>query len=268
MTIILLPRDAPIFALLEDNGTISETALRKLNERGYKTVGSVALIEQPFHVAKALGVSKEMIIHIVHTSQFRTAMVVKRREPQFLPGDPILFDIETDLRWNKVWLIGAVDAKENKFYKFFANTWNDEFDMLKEFDEWLKVRQNRPLMYYSCNNFDIRVTQNACARLGLHQHAIFTQPEQDICYTLRKSYYLPTKNRKLKTMARFLGYDMSLENQEGYMDGLECAQHYISHVMFNEPLNSDVFLYNENDVWMLPFIVKRLSEVSIVQDVG
>jgi predicted RecB family nuclease len=264
----MLNQEDSIFLLLEDNGTISESALRRLNERGYTTVGSVGLIGKPFHVAKGLGIQQDMMIHIIHTAQYRTRMVIERRMPRFLSGDLIWFDIETDLNWNKIWLIGAVDAKENKFYKFYANTWNDEHDMLKEFDKWLKVRQNRPLMYYSCNGFDVRITRNACARSGLYQHAIFTQPEQDICYTLRRSYYMPTKNRKLKTMARFLGYDMSLENQEGYMDGLECAQHYIRHVMFNEPLNSDVFLYNENDVWMLPFIVNRLAEIAVVQDVG
>jgi predicted RecB family nuclease len=265
---VTLHRDSPIFDLLNGKGTIPEAPLRKLFERGYTTAGSVALISSPLQIAKSLGISQDIMIHIVHTAQYRTAMVIQRRRPRFLEGDPIWFDIETDLRWKRIWLIGAVDSKENKFYNFYANDWYDESNMLKKFDEFLRYRPNRPLMYFSCNGFDVRISQNACARLGLVNHSIFTQPEQDICYELRKSYYLPTKNMKLKTMARFLGYDMSLEGRPDYMDGKECAEHYERHALFNDPIDPNVFVYNENDVWMLPFVVNRQSEVAITQDVG
>lgn len=265
----LLSIDAPLFDLLENGkGTITESVIRRLSDSGYTTVGSVALIDRPMQVARSLGISQDMMVHVVHTAQYRSAMVIKRREPRWLPGHPIYFDIETDLRWKKIWLIGVVDSKEKKFYKFYADTWDQEYDMLREFDQFLKVRQNRPLFYYSCNGFDVRITQGACARLGLVDHAIFAQPEQDMCYELRKSYYLPTANRKLKTMARFLGYDMSLEGRDDYMDGKECAEHYERHALFREPLDPNVFVYNENDVWMLPFVQNRLASVSIRQDVG
>jgi len=264
----LLNIDDPIFDLLENGkGTITESVVRRLNDRGYTTVGSIALIEEPLHVARKIGISQDMMVHLVHTAQYRSAMVIQRREPQWLPGYPIYFDIETDLKWNKIWLIGAVDAKEKKFYKFFANTWSDELSMLQEFNDFLKVRQNRPLQYYSCNGFDVRITQNACARWGQYDHAIFTQPEQDMCYELRKSYYLPTKNRKLKTMAKFLGYDMSLEDRDDYMDGKECAESYVRHASFGEPLDPNVFVYNENDVWMLPFVANRLAQRAIKQNI-
>ncbi|MBD3405109.1 MAG: hypothetical protein GF411_03105 [Candidatus Lokiarchaeota archaeon] len=266
MTIKMACEDS-IFTLLEsDKGGITRSAVQRLHDKGYTTIGSIIEAENPIAIARSLGISHDMMVNIIHTAQYCSHLVIKRRDPRWLPGYPLWFDIETDLKWSKIWLIGVVDAKEKKFYSFFADSWNDEYYMLQRFDEFLSVRPGRPLMYYSCNGFDVRVTQNACARNGLMEHSIFTQPEQDICYELRKSYYLPTKNRKLKTMARFLGYDMSLEARDDYMDGKECAEHYERHAIFREPLDPNVFAYNENDVWMLPFIVSRLKNIAVRQN--
>lgn len=248
---------------LSDDRYISESVVRRLETSGYLTVADAALITTPVKIARKLGIPRDIMVHIIHTSQCRTSMVIKRRDPRFIPGSPLWFDIETDLKWRKVWLIGVVDAKTNKFYNFFADDWNGERDMLKAFGEFLSLRSNQPLMYYSCNGFDVRVVRNACDRLGIFGHPIFTQPEQDLCYELRRAYYLPTPNRKLKTMAKFLGYDMSLEGRDDYMDGKECAEHYIRHATLGTPIDPNVFVYNENDVWMLPFIINKLARIAV-----
>jgi len=260
----ILDRDASIFDILNGSDIISESAVRRLYNMGYSTVGSVAVIENPLKTARAIGVSSNDMLFIVHTAQYRTAMVVKRRDPVFLPGIPLYFDIETNLAWNKIWLIGVLDGKDDKFYPFYANTFDEERTMLKEFGEFLEVRKNQPLLYYSCNGFDVRIIKNSCNRLGLNDHPIFEHLEQDICGEIRKSYYIPTKNRRLKTLVKFLGFDMSLENHEGYMNGKECAQMYEAHSNYGLPLNPVVFEYNQNDCKMLKFLIQRLEEVSIV----
>lgn len=260
----VLSRQAPIYSLVE-NGTIQESHLRKLLKCGYETVGQVALIETPMKAGRALGIPGREMVRIVHAAQLKSQHVIRRRFPDLPPGDPIYFDIETDLNWKRIWLIGVIDTNDNKPYQFYANDWDCERDMLIAFDEFLKNRPSMPLLYYSCNGFDVRIMRNACNRLGLTQHAVFTHPEQDLCYPIRRSYYIPTKNRKLKTLAGFLGFDMSLEGREDYMDGRECAEHYIEHAMFKTPLDPNVFVYNLNDVKMLPFVMDRLAEIAIDQ---
>ena len=259
-----LPRQAPIGSLL-DNGSIKQSHLNRLNSRGYSTIGSVALITDPVQIGRALGISSRDIVHIVHTAQKRSQFVIRKRPFRLLPGNPIWFDIETDMRWRRVWLIGVLDETENKIHQFYAENWDCEYDMLLKFDQFLKNRPNKPLYHYSCNGFDVRRIKESCIRLGLTSHAIFTHPELDICQPLRNSFYIPTPNRKLKTLAAFLGFDMSLEGREDYMDGKECAQHYEQHVLFKTPLDPNVFVYNANDVHMLPFVVNTLQEIAIDQ---
>lgn len=259
-----LTRQAPIKTLL-DNGAITQSHLDRLLTRGYSTVGAVALIADPVRIGRALGISSRDIVHIVHTAQKRSQLVIRKRPLRLLPGNPIWFDIETDMHWKRVWLIGALDETEDRVHQFYADNWDCEYDMLLQFDQFLRDRPNKPLFYYSCNGFDVKRIRESCIRLGLTNHAIFTHPELDICQPLRKSFFIPTPNRKLKTLAAFLGFDLSLEGREGYMDGKECAEHYEQHAMFKTPLDPNVFVYNANDVHMLPFIVNRLNEIAIDQ---
>ena len=262
MYMSVVDRNTPTVDFFNQYNMTNMGFVKRLSNAGFDTVWSVATIHQPIKIARALGIPSDEMVKMVHMAQKKTAMVIKRKELRLPEGVPLWFDIETNLRWNRIWLIGVLDEADNHVYQFFAKDWN-EYDMMLEFDAFLKARPNRPLLYYSCNNFDIRVTRNVARRLGMDDHAIFTQPEMDICRPLRDAFFIPTTNRKLKTIARFLGFDMTLEDRDDYMDGKECAMHYEEHIKYGTPLDPNVFTYNANDVKMLPFILRRLEELSI-----
>lgn len=249
---------------------ISASFLHSLSQRGYKTIGDVARIDHTLalKVAHALGIPKETMGEIVQTAQIASGFVIKRRDMRLLQGDPLWFDIETGVPWNKgIWLIGIFDNNLNKVFQFYADSWDGEREMLQEFDEFLRDRPRQPLFHYSCNNFDVRMVKQSCMKYGL-QHHIFIHPEQDLCGPIRNSFYIPTPNRKLKTLARYLGFDLSLEDYSGYMDGYECALHYEEHVAYGTPLNKAVFEYNANDVIMLKHVIEELENRSVKNGIG
>ena len=268
MTIDL--RLQPIETLVS-NGKITDSHIRKLRSKGLETLTDVAMIREPVRTARSLGISSQSMVNIIHVAQSRGRFVIRKGNVRLPRGYPIYFDIETTSNWNnpKIWLSGVVDGRDMKYDRFYADTFNDEKQMLQEFGDYLDCRPDMPLYHFSGTNFDIRITRNACMHNGLRDHPIFRQPHVDILPVIRNAFYIPLKKEngradyRLKSIARFLGYDMSLEGRSDYMDGKECALHYEDHVNMGTPLNKNVFKYNENDVYMLEFVLRRLSETCI-----
>lgn len=254
---------------LTSSGSITDSHIHKLKNKGFETITDVAMIKQPMRLARSLGISSPSIINIIHVAQFRGKFVI-RKGPLRLPrGYPIYFDIETDTKFTKIWLSGVVDGRNMEYKKFYSDTWLDEKQMLQDFGDYLNCRPNMPLYHFSRTNFDIRVTRQACIRYGLRNHPIFKHPHIDIFHVIDSAFYIPIKKKdgrkdmRLKSIAAFLGYDMTLEDRDDYMDGKECALHYEDHVNRGIPLNKTVFQYNKNDVYMLEFVLRRLSETCI-----
>jgi len=254
---------------LISNEKITESHVRKLKTKGFETITDIAMMKQPIKLARSLGISSSIIIDIVHAAQLRGKFVI-RKGPLRLPrGYPIYFDIETDTRWTKIWLSGVVDGRNMEYKMFYADTWNDEKQMLQELGDYLECRPGMPLYHFSSNGFDVRVTRAACLRNGIHDHPIFHHPHIDIFNVIDTAFYIPLtkengrRDMRLKSLAAFLGYDMTLDNHEGYMDGKECAMHYEDHANHGIPLNNTVFQYNRNDVYMLEFVLRKLSETCI-----
>lgn len=254
---------------LTSNGSITDSHVRKLKNKGFETITDVAAIKQPMRLARSLGMTSSTIIDIVHTAQYRGKFVIRKGPIRLPRGYPIYFDIETDTKFTKIWLSGVVDGRDMEYKKFYADTWLDEKQMLQKFGDYLSCRPNMPLYHFSRTDFDVRVTRQACMRNGLRNHPIFNHPHIDLFHVIDNAFYIPTekpngkKDMRLKTLAAFLGYDMTLEGRDDYMNGKECALHYEDHVNMGVPLNKTVFKYNENDVYMLEFVLRKLSETCI-----
>lgn len=266
---IIDEREKPIESLLDNGTIITRSHIDKLHRMGYHTILDVAKITEPVHLARAVGMGFRDIVHIIHVCQVRGRFVVKRKNFRLPNEPPLWLDIETDTSWRKIWLIGVLDAKTGEMKQFLANDWNEESKILEELDEYLCLRSSQPLIYYAFNGFDVRRTIDAARRHGFRDHRIYSHPHLDLYRPLKDAYWVPTKkpngrdDRRLKTLAAFTGFDMSLEDRPDYMDGRECAIHYEKHVEYGVPLDKNVLVYNANDVYMLPFVVSRLEELSV-----
>ena len=83
-----------------------------------------------------------------------------------IPDERIIyFDIETDINSGKIWLIGL--EIDGKYTQFYADTWEQEEEILLKFVEVLKANPKVILVSFSGTNFDIRVLKSAMDRFGM-----------------------------------------------------------------------------------------------------
>jgi predicted RecB family nuclease len=67
---------------------------------------------------------------------------------------------------------------------------------------------------------------------------------------MRRSFIFPTRGYGLKRLGGFLGYPFS----NPHLDGLTVSTQYQDHIERGDPLDPRDFVYNEDDVKVLPYI--------------
>lgn len=161
----------------------------------------------------------------------------------------VFLDIETELMdGKKIWLIGA--WHNNKFIKFYANTYNNEKEMLKKFISFLSGLDKPRLIIYSGSNFDYNTILNRLKSLELDYKLFEKIKFTDICLKLKNSYIFPIQSYKLKPLAEYLGYNFRYTD----LDGTLATIAYEKHIRSGEKLDEVYFVYNEDDVLSMKFI--------------
>lgn len=76
----------------------------------------------------------------------------------------------------------------------------------------------------------------------------------DLCKTVRRCFIFPTQGYGLKEIGILLGYVFKNPN----LDGLRVVELYEEHLQTGQPLDKRVLEYNQDDVEVLPYIVKTM----------
>lgn len=168
------------------------------------------------------------------------------------PGNPIYYDIETDLRCERVWLIATLTHGE--LIQLYADGWNQEKNILEQYMTAINDLPDHTLVSYSGTRFDSRVLTNAMKRHKLPHEPFETKPEIDLCTQLRRSYIFPTRGYGLKELATHLGYTF----RNPGLDGRAVAEQYHRHIDEGVELDPRVLEYNQDDVKALQFICDNL----------
>ncbi len=167
----------------------------------------------------------------------------------------IIFDIETDLLCEKVWMIGIL--VEGKFIQLYADNFSKEKSILQEFANILDKYHEKEycLLSYSGTNFDFRVTKNALIRKKIDSKRIERFEHIDVCNLVKRSYISHIQTYALKDFAGHIGYPF----KHGDMNGLLVALEYMEHLKKKKELPRKIFDYNQDDVYAIPFILEKLS---------
>lgn len=172
-----------------------------------------------------------------------------------IKGDVILFDIETDLACNRVWLMGAYT--EGRFCQFYANSWAEEKEILADFLNFLSSHPKSKLVSFSGTNFDKNVVEKALKRLKLDFRSFQSHMHFDMCQQIRECFIFPNQSYALKDLASFLAYKFKYPELCGLLVALE----YHRHIQDEIPLDPKIFEYNEDDVRALLFIMDTIENM-------
>jgi predicted RecB family nuclease len=223
-----------------------------------QTVGELADHSDLPKLSKESSISQRLLKKL----QLRARSIVNRETIQTAPFqppvDPIYYDIETDLKCGRVWLIALLTNGE--LIQFYADSWNQEKEILEQFMATINELPNHILVSYSGTRFDSRVLTNALKRNKLPHGPFKAKPEIDLCTQLRRSHIFPTRGYGLKELGAYLGYPF----RNPGLDGRAVAEHYHRHVEEGIELDPRVLEYNRDDVKVLEYICDQLRGRALV----
>lgn len=207
----------------------------------------------------SVGISTERInkLKLSALSQIENK-IYKLTTFEFPIGETIHFDIETDLSnvysRKKVWSIAIHHNKKTK--RFFAETWEQERNILVNFLDYIKKAKDPFLISYSGMGFDKNILAGALKRHKLDFEYFLKCNHYDLCTYLRQNYVLPIGSYSLKPVGKYFGYKFKHENLNGKM----VAQQYIDCQMTGKKLPKFIFNYIDDDVKSMHFILNKLRQ--------
>lgn len=222
----------------------------KLEKCEIKTIEQLANIENIASVSSISGFSIKHLSTLKAKAQSMLNSQVMQLSPFINPVfKPIYFDIETDVKCERVWMIGYLI--DEKFTQLFAKNWDHEKRILTQFLEMLKQNPQRGLISYSGTNFDSRVVYNALQRQNLDANFFRIYTHIDLATHLKRAFIFPNQSYALKELGSYLDYPFKHSD----MDGLDVAMSYHSHIENGTELPQNVFEYNEDDVRAIPYLM-------------
>ena len=175
--------------------------------------------------------------------------------PFTIPNDRFLYlDIETDLKSGKIWLIGL--EIDGKYTQFYADTLEQEEEILLKFVKVLKANPEVTLVSFSGTNFDIRVLKSAMERFGMDTKELTSHLHIDLCTLIKRSLILPNQSYTLKNLGKLFKYSF----KHTHLDGFVVALKYIAHIEKGDPLEQEIFEYCEDDVKVLPYLIEAIKK--------
>jgi len=233
---------------------IGPTYSERLDRNGVKDLAELSKIRNLTKVAHR----SRIPLSTLKLLQLKARAFLENRVYQIAPfslshDKTIFFDIETDIACERVWLIGLqVDGKLTQLY---ADTWEQEKEILEKFLEILKEKPDYNLISFSTTNFDHRVTLKAIERHELDTTPFTSRSHCDLGILIRRCFVFPRKSYALKGLGSFLDYNFKYPE----MDGLFVALSYQRHIEENKPLDPKIVEYNKDDVRVLPHMIKKLA---------
>jgi uncharacterized protein YprB with RNaseH-like and TPR domain len=168
--------------------------------------------------------------------------------------DMICYDIETNGECNRIWIIGAFDFFNRKFYSFFAK--KDEIKILKEFESFLKNRHTALLVSYSGCYFERRIITERAEKYKLNYLITRIEKEIDMGMEMPNILIGNFHRYKLKDLGTMLGFKF----RHPEIDGLFVGNSYSYFLETGEELDWKTFIeYNEDDVMGLRFIINYIQ---------
>lgn len=227
---------------------IGPRTARRLEAAG---LGSLQLLAEanPISVrAKVPSIGTPPEILIARAQAYLAQKPVVIRELTLPPTPRIYFDIETDLRQQRIWLIGCYIEEEDRVCQFLARTFAEERHILGEFKTFVDANPHASFVSFSSNHLDHWLTLRRLKEHGLDPLEPIAA-NRNAYHLLWRSLALPTTRFGLKDIAAALGYQFKHPN----IDGRQVAWEYEYEVQKGRRVPERLLEYNSDDVRALHF---------------
>lgn len=169
---------------------------------------------------------------------------------------PLIYDIETNIGGNPVWLIGAYDVDNKKFIQFFEK--RDEKTLIEKFENYLLEHRDRTLISFSASQFEKLRLLEAFNRHHLIEETGLINNEIDLGSEVNKNIFWNFENNKLRTISSGMGFQWNTDI-EGFKIGILFERYLLREV---EP-DWELFLnHNRDDVYATVKIFNKLKEIA------
>jgi len=226
----------------------------KLQKCGITSIEELAKCSDSMKIAYSSGISQKLL----NNFQLRAKAMLENRiiqtQPFRIPNEKMIFiDIETDLKCEKVWLIGLL--VDGEFIQLYADNWSEEKGILKRFLEILQKYPDYLLVSYSSTYFDYRIPLEALRRHRMDTGPLISHAHLDLYHLLRNCFIFPIPSYALKELGAYLGYQFKFSD----LDGMMVAIKYLQHLEDGKPLDQRLMKYNEDDVRVIEYIISTLK---------
>jgi Icc-related predicted phosphoesterase/uncharacterized protein YprB with RNaseH-like and TPR domain len=185
----------------------------RLKAAGIRNVAQLAgASEECIRKTLKCGAAEAAIFRARASSQLRQEMLVLKRLE--LWRNRAYVDIETDLNSNFIWLIGLHIEDEAKSYSFFANTPQDEGNILREFLDVLAQSPELTLLAYSNCRAEQRLLAQRLSANGLP--TTVAENIADVYSAIHSCVVFPVQDTRLKTIAKCCGFLARHPDMEGF----------------------------------------------------
>ena len=228
---------------------------KKFSECGITSLNQLIEHENLAELASRLKISSSTLSKYKLKAESKLNDEIYQIAPFTIPDEKIIyFDIETDTNSEKIWLIGF--EIDGKYIHFYADTWEQEEDILLKFVEVLKINPKVPLLSFSGTNFDFRILKKALERFGMDTKELTSRLHIDLCTLIRTSLIVPNQSYRLKDLGELFKYPFKHTHLDGYI----VATKYLTHIEKGEPLDQEILEYGEDDVKVLPFLIETIKK--------
>lgn len=158
----------------------------------------------------------------------------------------VLFDIETDLKQEQIWLIGVYNYAAGEFVQFFEP--DAQRKLLTDFLEYLGNHGTPTLVYYGGNRFDEQCLTQRIEEYGLTSATENYDTFYDLGIKAQQSLFGPFTSYRLKDVATSLGYEYTHANIDGFIVGSQYTKYLLDGI---EPEWKPLQEHNRDDVLAL-----------------
>lgn len=194
---------------------------------------------------------------IAHRQAFDDEEVVVLNESAFdilHNANPLLLDIETDLKQARIWLVGTYSYQNDDYRQFFDP--DDEYALLQDLSEYLDDHSSEPIIYYGGNYFDEQCLKQRFEEHGITEGIDHLERAHDLGITAQQELFGPFHRHKLDIVANALGF----EYQDPTVDGFEVGSRYTRYLLDGEePDWGRLKQYNIDDITALRTIVDHIK---------
>lgn len=235
---------------------VGSTRGKLLQKHGFHTISDIVSVDTD-RLAEACEMSHTIAERVLnHAKAFETNKPIitdQSRYQKLRDDEPILLDIETDLRQDRIWCVGVYSYAKDAFHQFVEL--DDEQKLCSTLYEYLAEHEDPTVCYYAGQRFDERILIEVADRHNVPLDSVVAE-WIDLCLHARKTVFVPQNGHDLEKIAEELGYEFSQPD----ITGLEIGSVYSSYLSENEHPEDgwDKYLqYNQDDV----FAIKHVIEV-------